>query len=150
MTVVQIERAEPVPPTAPPTLAGRLRSLCETIRPIWAVNAVLDEPRRQGVYDLELAVRILNLPEWLEWCRTHGDETQARFAAEAQEAVDDAELVEHATATMKGLDKALNVQPRQNTVGVAVEIRQALVDAGALGADDHETDIPGLIRMLIA
>lgn len=104
------------------------------------------------VNDLEVVVQLLNMREFAEWLRTNGDPAHARFAdeiIEAQDALADAGYQAPALAdNVQGLDD----ENRQNEAQAMVlgDVRQVLVEYGALASDDRETPLPDLLRALLS
>jgi hypothetical protein len=156
-----IERAEPPPADAPATLAERLRNALTAIRPIYAFSVGYEGTQRQLVYDLEVAVRILDLPEFADWLRVHGDDTQSRFGTEIAELVDrdnaNAEWGDDVEQALKAAGCDLTTATAPEIIGEladqaeqARQIRAVLVEVGALSADDTATSVPDLLRALVS
>ena len=109
------------------------------------------------VADLEVVLRLLNAREFAEWLRVHGDDEQARFAVEILAALDEqGEMddlisdIERVVPVAEGQEYAEAVE---GVAGKAVRydaVRAVLVNCGALAADDTETNVPDLIRALLA
>lgn len=151
-----IERREPVADDVPRKLADRLARWAQALRPIWMFPRDHEALQRNIIYDLEVAVRILNLPEFAEWLRTHGDDTQSRFGAEMLEVIDRDEAnethlenIEDAIGAETGgaLERAGELSRQAEE---ARQIRQVLEETGALAADDTDTDVPALVRALLS
>ncbi len=106
------------------------------------------------IADLEVVLRFLNATEFAEHLRVHGNDEEMRWAADILEALDDHE--QHALLR-EDIERVL-VVPEGTTHADAVEasarlgdqVRDVLVEAGALAADDTETDVPALLRALLS
>lgn len=150
---MNIERTEPPRDDEPPTLAERLHRFYRYLRPIYAHPAGA-EYNRSGMYDLEVVVQLLDLPEFAEWLRVHGDPLQSRFAADIDQALHEAEE----GATLKEhIERLIPVEEGEgyaNAVERASELgermRQVLIETGALADDDTATDPAALLRALLA
>lgn len=107
------------------------------------------------IADLEVAVRLLNVREYIEWLQVHGDDEQRRWAAELLELADDSE-------TLADIDRVLPAPARDDETHAeavealakkaeqADEVRAVLVQVGALAPDDEATALPDLIRALVS
>jgi hypothetical protein len=108
------------------------------------------------VADLEAVVRLLSLEEFGQWLRTHPDAELQRWGDEVLDAAGDRD------ALLATIDEHL---PEGETATAAVElagtaivtaateldaIRGVLIQCGALTAGDTETDVPALLRALLA
>jgi hypothetical protein len=101
------------------------------------------------VADLEAVVRLLSLEEFGQWLRTHPDAELQRWGDEVLDAAGDRD------ALLATIDEHL---PEGETATAAVElagatitdVRAVLVECGALSPDDTDTDVPALLRALLA
>lgn len=149
----RLTRPEPPAPDESPSLVGRLVRLLRLLRPIHTYSGGVEYPR-SGLYDLELTVQLLSLPEFADWLRVHGDATQSRFAVEIHDAADGAERYESLTAE---IEKLVEVPPGE-TYGDAIEgaiklgerMREVLEEVGALEPGDTKTDPAALLRALLS
>ena len=134
-------------------LVDRLDRLQRQLR-----EAGLHKPFYGGlIRDLEVVVRLLNVREFAEHLRVHGDADQAPFAADILELLDSDEAHE---ALLDDIERVLPVaagevygEVVEGAAKKAVErdaIRAVLVNAGAITADDTNTDLPALIRALLS
>jgi hypothetical protein len=129
-------------------LATRLEEwrerLCSTAAP-WFGLGLMD--------DLQMAAQLLNLPEFVDWLRVHGDPAHSHFAdeiaadRETLEAVSDAL---HEAGRGRGEDPVLGVESLHREVCQVDDIRAVLVRCGALAADDNTTPLPSLIAALLS
>jgi len=167
-----INRTEPTLPEAKRTLAARLAHYVAAIRPIYVFTRGYEETQRQLIYDLEVLVRLLNLREFADWLRVHGDATQSQFSAEIHDALDDSEALETLDAQKAAqfgeydelvdrvrlaanngdsdFDALHAVEELDGAATTYREVRQTLVECGALDANDTETSVPDLIRALLS
>lgn len=101
------------------------------------------------VADMEAVVRLLSLEEFGNWLHTHPDDELQRWGAPVLEAAGDRDRL------LSLIDEHL---PEGETASAAVaiagttiaDVRAVLVECGALAADDTTTDVPALIRALLA
>lgn len=143
-----INRTEPTLPEAKRTLAARLAHYVAAIRPIYVFTRGYEETQRQLIYDLEVLVRLLNLREFADWLRVHGDATQSQFSAEIHDALDDSEVLDGVCDSVG--ESVHGVAELVDKAKLADATRQALVECGALDANDTETSVPDLIRALLS
>lgn len=109
------------------------------------------------VEDLIMAASILNRREWLEKLRLSDDPEAQQFAAELLDDADTLEAAEIAAAHVQGLPKEPHALDPVDTIerldAFAVErqqIRDLLVEIGALAENDDETPVADLIRALLS
>ena len=104
------------------------------------------------VHDLELVMKLLNLEEYANWLKVHGDPEQQRFAEDIlhdQATIADVQLaLRHAGQEQE--DPVAGVEALDREVRSVDAIREVLVTAGALAPDDEETPLPDLIRALLS
>lgn len=108
------------------------------------------------IHDLEALMQLLDLQEFAEWLRTKGDPAHAQFAdailrdqftlEAVREAVDIAgyRTVSDPVKAIETLD-----QECRGHEALADQMRQVLIDTGALAPDDTVTPLPDLLRALL-
>jgi hypothetical protein len=103
------------------------------------------------IKDLEIAMQLLNMREFAEYVRDKGDPAHARFADEILQAQGILADAGHRSGTLADSVDALDDENRENVAKAVIfeEVRQVLVDTGCLQANDHETPVPDLVRMLL-
>lgn len=136
----------------PRGLASRLLKMAQimaTDRGRWAGTGIIE--------DLKLTASILNRREWLEKMRLSDDPAAQQFAAELLDDVDTLEAADDAAAHVQGLPKEPHALDPVVTIErldkVAVErqqIRDLLVELGALAEGDDDTPVVDLIRALLS
>lgn len=137
----------------PRGLAKRLAAMAErmgTDRALpWLGTGIIE--------DLKLTASILNRREWLEKMRLSDDPAAQQFAAELLDDVDTLEAADDAAAHVQGLPKEPHALDPVVTIErldkVAVErqqIRDLLVELGALAEGDDDTPVVDLIRALLS
>lgn len=109
------------------------------------------------IADLEAVLRLLSLEEFGEWLRTQPDDKLAEWGNAVLEAVD--VMAQH-DRLVEDIDDATehtgDTPPDELVKQLADDrrqfenIREALVETGALSADDRTTDLAGLVRALMA
>lgn len=109
------------------------------------------------IADLELVMRLLSLREYAEWLAVHGDDEQRRWSADILELQDRDEENDQCFADIERVVPVGADQPYAEAVeAVAAKaiqfdvVRATLVNCGALTADDTDTDIPALLKALLA
>lgn len=109
------------------------------------------------IEDIKFMVAILNRREWLEKLRLSDDPDAQRFAAELLDDADTLDEAQDAAANVLGmpeevlaLDPAETIERLDARAQDHVALRRRLVQLGALGEDDHETDISDLVVMLLS
>jgi hypothetical protein len=106
------------------------------------------------IADLEVVVRLLNVQEFVDDLRVHGDEEQARWAAELLEIIEDADEHER---LIEEIEQAVPVAAGQEYGAAIAEaaalgdrMRAVLVEVGALAENDTETDPVAMLRALLS
>lgn len=105
------------------------------------------------IADLEVAVRLLTLPEFGEWLNAHPNNELQRWGLEV---IDAAESRDELTRLHEDIDDKIPAEGKQPHEAVAIagetlhDIRNVLVDQGVLNAGDEETPIADLLRVLLA
>lgn len=105
------------------------------------------------IHDLELVLKLLTLPEFADWLRTHPDDELQRWADEISDAI---EARQAYAALLDKVEKALPPSGKSYEADVTeagatlAGVRQVLVDCGALAADDTTMPLPDLIRALMS
>ncbi len=104
------------------------------------------------VNDLEVTLQLLNMREFAEWLRTQGDPAHQRFGDEILEAQGILDGAGYATPSLVANVDGLDDENRENDAKALVlaDVRQVLVQAGALASDDHDTPLPDLVRALLS
>jgi len=104
------------------------------------------------IADLEVLVQLLNLPEFAEWVRTHGPAEHQRFGDEIAGAFDACRVAGYASPSLAANVDGLDDENRRNEAQalVAADVREVLIETGALAAHDQETPIADLIRALLS
>ena len=107
-------------------------------------------------------MKFLNLREYGEWLRAKGSAPLHEYGDEILDMLDAADCEEQACdLEEQTCDLVQEKLPERDTYSASIEaaaaqiadladVRQALVDFGALADDDTETDIGDLVRALIA
>jgi hypothetical protein len=105
--------------------------------------------------DLEVILRLLSLEEFGQWLRSHSDDELQRWGIEvldAADAVADLDAMQDEIVKRMGGDDT--TEPYLNIVErVANErddVRKVLIECGALAPDDTDTNVPDLLRALLA
>lgn len=93
--------------------------------------------------DLEVILRLLSLEEFGAWLHTHSDDELQRWGVEVQEAA-------AARAELDELPTAETLADNEQAAEAYDAVRNVLVECGALSADDTDTDVPALLRALLA
>lgn len=104
------------------------------------------------IADLEVAVQLLNMREFAEWLRTHGDPAHARFADEIMHAQDALAIAGYHTPSLAENIDGLDDENRENEKQAIelAEVRKVLVQTGALSADDKDTPMSALVMALLS
>lgn len=100
--------------------------------------------------DLEAVMRLLSLQEFADWLRVHPDPDLQQWARAVQTAADERDSICEAIDTSLP-DVAGDYEGDVEAAGkFMTDVRGVLVECGALAADDTATDVPGLLRALLA
>jgi hypothetical protein len=107
------------------------------------------------IKDLELVMKLLNLREYAEWLKVHGDDEQRQFADEIMADQETLDAVRQAThdAGYRDVDdpvRAVELLAEECNAQRFNAMRQVLIDTGALAADDEETNEADLLRALLS
>ena len=141
-----IERDREVPPYLPKSLVARLRIFRDTLRSVY----FLHQYQGNGMADLEVTLQLLDVREFADWLRTHGDPTQARFAVDIHEALDAAEDYEEVAGALDGWNDSPTLHLAEKAEQVVREVQaidQALGDTGGAPRMAHVNAIADAAKL---